>query len=196
MMNLEIAGQNSLPKTVFVRSGKHAVPAWRKHCRQGTEGDAKAMNQRSMNQRAIYEKVINRGAARNAVRDVIGSVTAMIALTLLPVLSYAAAPDPVTVNVVMIDYKFQPDHLILQHGVHYRLHLENHGKETHEFTAPVFFAASKIDNPDVLNREHSEIIMQPGDTKDLFVTPGSPGTYDLRCADHDWDGMTGGITIQ
>jgi plastocyanin len=27
------------------------------------------------------------------------------------------------------------------------------------------------------------------------VTPGPPGTYDLRCADHDWDGMTGGITV-
>jgi uncharacterized cupredoxin-like copper-binding protein len=108
----------------------------------------------------------------------------------------AAGPDPVTVNVVMIDYKFQPDHLTLQHGVPYRLHLENHGKETHEFTAPTFFAASKIDNPGVLNREHSEIVMQPGDAKDLFVTPGPPGTYDLRCADHDWNGMTGGITVK
>ncbi len=38
--------------------------------------------------------------------------------------------------------------------------------------------------------------MQPGDTKDLLVTPGPPGTYDLRCADHDWNGMTGGITVQ
>jgi uncharacterized cupredoxin-like copper-binding protein len=108
----------------------------------------------------------------------------------------AAGAEPTTVNVVMIDYKFQPDHLVLQHGVPYRLHLENHGKETHEFTAPVFFAASKIDNPDVLNRERSEIVMQPGDVKDLFVTPGAPGTYDLRCADHDWDGMTGGITVK
>jgi uncharacterized cupredoxin-like copper-binding protein len=143
---------------------------------------------------------MNRGAARNTVRSVVASVIAtimaIVALTLLPVYSGAAAPDPVTVNVVMIDYKFQPDHLILQHGVHYRLHLENHGKETHEFTAPTFFAASKIDNPDVLNREHSEIVMQPGDAKDLLVTPGPPGAYDLRCADHDWDGMTGGITVQ
>jgi plastocyanin len=48
----------------------------------------------------------------------------------------------------------------------------------------------------VLNREHSEIVMQPGDAKDLFVTPGPPGTYDLRCADHDWNGMTGGITVK
>lgn len=123
-------------------------------------------------------------------------VSLAVALVLPPSLLSAAGSDPVTVNVIMIDYKFQPDHLTLQHGVPYRLHLENHGKETHEFTAPTFFAASKIDNPSVLNREHSEIVMQPGDVKDLFVTPGPPGAYDLRCADHDWNGMTGGITVK
>ena len=88
-----------------------------------------------------------------------------------------------------------PDRLSFQHGVHYRLHLVNKGRQTHEFAAPVFFATAKIDNPDVLNREHTEILMQPGETKDLFLTPGAPGTYDLRCSDHDWDGMVGGITV-
>ena len=106
-----------------------------------------------------------------------------------------AAPEPVQINATMIDYRFVPDHLTFQHGVHYRLHLANLGKQTHEFTAPVFFASAKIDNPYVLNREHTEIVMQPGETKDLLLTPGAPGTYDLRCSDHDWDGMVGGITV-
>ncbi len=96
----------------------------------------------------------------------------------------------------MVDYEFRPDHLTFQRGVHYQLHLENHGKETHEFTAPVFFATAKIDNPEVLNREHTEVLLQPGDKKDLFLTPTKPGTYDLRCADHDWYGMVGGITVK
>jgi uncharacterized cupredoxin-like copper-binding protein len=136
-------------------------------------------------------------AASGRLCGTANTVARVVVLALLPLLSGAAgAAEPTTVNVVMIDYKFQPDHLILQHGVPYRLHLENHGKETHEFTAPTFFAASKIDNPEILNRERSEIVMQPGDVKDLLVTPGPPGTYDLRCADHDWDGMTGGITVQ
>jgi uncharacterized cupredoxin-like copper-binding protein len=110
----------------------------------------------------------------------------------------AAAPpqEPVVMNLFMIDYKFVPDHLIFQHDVHYRLHLENHGKETHELTAPTFFATAKIDNLEVLNHERSEIVMQPGQSKDVFLTPGKPGTYDLRCADHDWNGMVGGITVQ
>ena len=106
-----------------------------------------------------------------------------------------ATPAPVEVDVTMVDYRFVPDHLSFQHGVHYRLHLVNKGKQTHEFTAPEFFASAKIDNPDILNREHTEIVMQPGDTKDLLLTPGAPGSYDLRCSDHDWDGMVGGITV-
>jgi uncharacterized cupredoxin-like copper-binding protein len=150
--------------------------------------------------RNFVRQVTARGAPKRVAKGVIGGVTGGVtgigALVLLALLFGPAGAEPATLDVVMIDYKFQPDHLTLQHGVPYRLHLENHGKETHEFTAPTFFAASKIDNPDVLNREHSEIIMQPGDSKDLFVTPGPPGTYDLRCADHDWDGMTGGITIR
>jgi len=122
-----------------------------------------------------------------------------IKLCLLAVLGIglgAAAPDPIAVNVTMIDYKFVPDHLTLQQGVQYRLHLENHGKDTHEFTAPVFFASAKIDNPDALNHDRTEIVVQPGEAKDLLLTPGKPGTYDLRCSDHDWNGMVGGITVQ
>jgi hypothetical protein len=73
-------------------------------------------------------------------------------------------PQTITLNVIMIDYEFIPDYLTFQHGVHYRLHLENHGKETHELTAPLFFAIATIDNPEVLNRERTEILMQPGET--------------------------------
>ncbi len=107
-----------------------------------------------------------------------------------------AAPNAVTLSVDLVDDKFVPDHLILRHGVHYRLHLENHGKDTHEFTAPKFFASVTIDNPAALNREHTEVVLQPGESKDVFLTPQRPGTYDLICADHDWDGMTGGITVE
>ena len=108
----------------------------------------------------------------------------------------AAAPAPVRMDVTMVDYRFSPDRLIFEHGVHYQLHLENRGKETHEFTAPMFFAAAKLNNPDTLNRERTEVVVQPGESKDVFLTPGAPGAYDLRCGDHDWDGMIGGITVR
>ncbi|HTP91441.1 MAG TPA: cupredoxin domain-containing protein [Xanthobacteraceae bacterium] len=103
---------------------------------------------------------------------------------------------PQTVTLDMQDYKFIPDRLVFQRDVHYRLHLENHGKETHEVTAPTFFASADIDNPDMLNHDRTEIVMQPGEAKDVYLTARKPGTYDLRCSDHDWAGMTGGITVE
>ncbi|MGH6670879.1 MAG: cupredoxin domain-containing protein [Xanthobacteraceae bacterium] len=125
----------------------------------------------------------------------IDRIAFLFAMLLVPAAAKAASL-PVEVDVVMVDYRFVPNHLTFQHGVHYKLHLENHGKETHEFTAPVFFAVAAIDNPEVLNREHTEVLLQPGDKKDIFFTPLIPGTYDLRCADHDWYGMVGGITVK
>jgi uncharacterized cupredoxin-like copper-binding protein len=122
---------------------------------------------------------------------------AFSALGILVTASLAVAePNPVTMGVVMVDYRFEPDHLTFEHDVHYKLHLENHGKETHEFTAPTFLATATIDNPDALNREHTEVLVDPGESKDLFFTAHRPGTYDLRCADHDWNGMVGGITVK
>ena len=120
---------------------------------------------------------------------------APVAAALLAVAA-ASHSEPQTVNLTMIDYRFIPDHLIFEHDVHFRLHLENHGKETHELTAPTFFATADIDNPEALNHERSEIVMQPGETKDIFLTAHRPGTYDLLCADHDWAGMVGGITVE
>jgi len=119
-----------------------------------------------------------------------------VVATVVGAAAIGAKPQTVTLDLFMIDYTFIPDHLTFQHDIHYRLHMENHGKETHEVTAPTFFASADIDNPEVLNRERTEIVMQPGDTKDLYLTAHKPGTYDLRCSDHDWNGMVGGITVQ
>ena len=105
-------------------------------------------------------------------------------------------PTATMINLTMVDYRFNPDHLTFRHDVRYRLHMENHGKETHEVTAPTFFSTATIENPDVLNREHTEVVLQPGDVKDMYLTAHKPGTYDLRCSDHDWDGMVGGITVE
>ena len=41
----------------------------------------------------------------------------------------------------------------------------NRGKETHEFTAPVFFATAKIDNPDALKGHEGHHIAVTGSVK-------------------------------
>jgi uncharacterized cupredoxin-like copper-binding protein len=107
-----------------------------------------------------------------------------------------SAPKTVKLDVLMADYRFEPDRLTFQRGVRYQLHLENKGKETHEFTAPVFLATAAIENPDILDNRRSELTLEPGESKDLFLTPRKRGKYDLRCADHDWNGMVGGITVK
>jgi uncharacterized cupredoxin-like copper-binding protein len=129
-----------------------------------------------------------RNAATAALLSLLGIVIGAVASR--------SEPRTVTLDLFMLDYKFVPNHLTFQRDVHYRLHMENHGKETHEVTAPTFFGTTEIDNPAVLNREHTEVVLQPGEAKDLLLTPHKPGTYDLRCSDHDWNGMIGGITVE
>ena len=124
------------------------------------------------------------------------AVLTMAAGVLLVVVLTRSDPTAAMINLTMVDYRFNPDHLTFRHDVRYRLHMENHGKETHEVTAPTFFATATIENPEVLNREHTEVVMQPGDVKDMYLTAHKPGTYDLRCSDHDWNGMVGGITVE
>jgi uncharacterized cupredoxin-like copper-binding protein len=111
----------------------------------------------------------------------------------------AAAADwsqaqPVT--VVASDYHFSPDKLAFKRGTPYRLHIENRGKEMHEFTAPEFFKAAEIADPAVLNPDRTEIVLQPGEAKDLYFVPQQTGRFPLTCADHDWTGMVGEITVE
>lgn len=100
------------------------------------------------------------------------------------------------VAVTTVEYRFEPNHLVFRRGVPYRLHAVNRGHELHELTAPDFFKTAELGNPQVLNREHSELVLQPGEHKDLYFVARRRGHYDLRCADHDWAGMTGDITVE
>lgn len=99
------------------------------------------------------------------------------------------------VTVVMVDNRFQPDHLTFQHGKPYRLHLENHGKDMHEFTAPAFLKAATIKDKSLLANGGADIVVQPGKSATILLVAPSKGDYDLTCADHDWDGMVGAISV-
>src|SRR5437870_11808293 len=100
------------------------------------------------------------------------------------------------VTVQLIDDRFVPDKLAFKSGVLYRLRLENDGKEMHEFTAPEFFKTIEVKNPQVLEQGLPEVLLHPGEKKDLYLIARQPGRYPLICADHDWDGMVGEIAVQ
>jgi len=99
------------------------------------------------------------------------------------------------ITVVTVEYAFKPASLTFHQGVAYRLHLDNQGKETHEFTAPEFFKAIEMRDAKALNADHTEIVIQPGQQKNLYFIPKQAGSFPLRCSDHDWAGMIGDITV-
>ncbi|HXA70905.1 MAG TPA: cupredoxin domain-containing protein [Stellaceae bacterium] len=123
---------------------------------------------------------------------------------LLAAACVASPPAPVaidwskaqTVAVDLVDYRFVPDRLVFRRGVAYRLHLENKGAEQHEFTAPEFLKAVEVRNPEVVGTYGTEIVLQPGEKKDLLFLARQPGTFKLICSDHDWAGMIGQIAVE
>jgi uncharacterized cupredoxin-like copper-binding protein len=117
-------------------------------------------------------------------------------------LSAAAGAVPVDwararlITVVTREYRFVPNHLVFRRGLAYRLHVVNRGHELHELTAPEFFKTLEWRGPAALNRDGTELVLQPGEQQDLYFVAPRPGRYDMRCADHDWAGMTGDITVR
>ena len=119
----------------------------------------------------------------------------MKALAIALWIGLAAAQQAALVTVQLVDDRFVPDKLAFKSGVLYQLRLENNGKEMHEFTAPEFFKTIEVKNPQVLEQGLPEVLLHPGEKKDLYLIARQPGRYPLICADHDWDGMLGEIEV-
>ena len=100
------------------------------------------------------------------------------------------------ITVRMEEYRFVPDHLTLRRGTPYRLRFVNAGKEIHEFTAPDFFKAAVLRNPDVLAPYGNEVLVQPGEEKDAFLLVEDAGLFTPTCADHDWAGMKATVMVE
>ena len=114
----------------------------------------------------------------------------------VPVPGYADIwSHAVPVTVVMVDNRFQPDQVSLRAGRPYVLVLENHGKDMHEFTAPAFWKAATVRDKRLLASGGTDVVVQPGKAVRIFLIAPAKGHYELSCADHDWDGMVGSITV-
>lgn len=135
---------------------------------------------------------MQRTGRRMSVRAGLAMVAALAALGGC---SSRDLPAVQAVAVVLSDDRFAPDHLSFRRGTTYRLHLENRGKELHEFTAPEFFKAVRVRNPEALVPDGHEVVLQPGDSRDVEFVPIAAGKFPLTCADHDWDGMVGEIVV-
>jgi uncharacterized cupredoxin-like copper-binding protein len=139
------------------------------------------------------------GLEMDQARGAVGKrVLLSFAVLLLPTTAGVAAnwSRAATLTVIASEYRFTPNALTFRRGVAYRLHLENRGKELHEFTAPEFFKSVALRNPGVLNPDRTEVDLPPGSVRDVYLVPRRAGHYRLFCADHDWAGMIGEIAVE
>jgi uncharacterized cupredoxin-like copper-binding protein len=121
-------------------------------------------------------------------------IVALAAVLLSLAAPCAAAADLVVVRLV--ENRFEPAELVLEHGKAYRLRLENAGHDHHEFKAAAFFKAARVLTPSVLVQDGSEVALEAGKSADVELVAPAAGTYELTCPDHDWDGMVGKIVVR
>ncbi len=138
---------------------------------------------------ALLADVASTGGRRRAV------IRALLGGAALALVAPAAAAEAPLFVLVMTEYRFTPGRLRLPRDVPCRLRLENRGKELHEFTAPEFLASVALDAPEVLAPGGREVVVRPGERKELSFIARQPGRYPMACADHDWAGMVGDIIV-
>ena len=126
----------------------------------------------------------------------VSAVTSALTALLLGAAMLADSSNAELVRIVTVDYRFEPSELTFRVGTTYELHVENRGKNLHELTAPAFFQAVELKNPEVLNSERTELVLQPGEQKDVYFIAKRAGRYPFDCADHGWMGMTGVMVVK
>lgn len=122
-------------------------------------------------------------------------MTTLLAAAALARIGPAGAAEVPLFTLAMTEYRFTPDRLHLPLAVPCRLLLENRGAELHEFTAPEFLATIALDTRAALAPGGREVVLHPGERKELRFTAQRPGRYPMACADHDWAGMVGEIIV-
>jgi uncharacterized cupredoxin-like copper-binding protein len=128
------------------------------------------------------------------MRTIVLPLLASLALA-LPARAANPWANAQVMTVGLLDNRFEPNHLVFQSGKPYELRLENHGKDLHEFTAPAFFRAATVRDKQKLANAGTDVVVQSGKSVTIVLIAPPKGQYDLTCADHDWDGMTGHITV-
>jgi uncharacterized cupredoxin-like copper-binding protein len=125
------------------------------------------------------------------------------ALSAIPIALLAAQPAApqaaAVISVQLSSFKFVPQTIVLDHGKPYVLRLQNVSKDGHDFTAPTFFAASRIAPGDRAMVAEGEVEVHPGMVHEIHLTaPAAPGRYKLKCSHslHKMFGMSGTIVVR
>jgi plastocyanin len=112
-------------------------------------------------------------------------------------LTPAAAAAPAGVSVNLANFSFAPNVVQLRAGVPTVLHLRNLSSGGHNFSAPAFFAASRIQPQSAAYVRKGRVEVPAGSSVDIALTPAA-GQYPLKCshAFHSAFGMKGTIIVR
>lgn len=120
------------------------------------------------------------------------SLALMVIAALAPPL---AAAQPATVD--MTNFKFTPAALNLRADVPTVLQFRNRSSGGHNYSAPAFFAAAKLDPASAGLVRAGRVEVPSHSTVQVTLTP-APGKYPVRCSHtlHSTFGMKGTILVR
>ena len=106
-----------------------------------------------------------------------------------------AQPAPRPVEVQLSSFDYTPEVIRLRAGEPVVLRLVNSGRGGHNFSAPEFFAAARLDDARAVRRGAIEVPSRQ--TLTVRLTPAR-GSYRLRCTHtlHSTLGMRGRILVE
>lgn len=113
-----------------------------------------------------------------------------------PQVASTSLADAQVVEVKLSNFDFSPSAIRLDAGQAYALHIVNTASGGHDFTAPEFFAASKVAPQDVVSVRDGQVDLAGGQSATIHIVP-SRGTYNLVCTHtgHALLGMKGTIVV-
>jgi plastocyanin len=119
-----------------------------------------------------------------------------LALGILLYTPAAATAQPTTVAVQLSNFKFGPSAIHLKAAQPITIHLENASGSGHNFSAPQFFAAAKVEPRSAALIHNGTVELKGHQSVDLSLTPAA-GSYPLKCSHslHAAFGMKGKITV-
>ena len=122
------------------------------------------------------------------------AITAIALLLAVPSIGFAATP---VTTVELSSFKFVPAEIQLPAGVPVVLHLNNVSSGGHNFSAPEFFAAAKLDAQSAALVHNGKVEVPSHGSVDLTLVPAE-GRFPLKCTHtlHPTFGMKGTITVR
>ena len=121
------------------------------------------------------------------------AISAIALLVSIPAICLAAPP---VTTVELSNFKFVPANVQLPAGVPVVLHLNNVAGGGHNFSAPEFFAAAKLDAQSAALVHNGKVEVPSHGSVDLTLVPAE-GQFPLKCTHtlHPSFGMKGTITV-